>query len=166
MGLFKSKEEKDVKAERRAIFTGASLQPLGKIQQGWVVDLTLDPDERKLHIKNKKAGADITIPYDRLRGFTLEDETTLAKSGGTIGRALVGGVLFGAAGAIVGGMSGKGKTSTKWYGTLSYEDKSGAAQELYFEEFMSSKNASPLSVQFKTLVNAIAASNSEEVTEL
>lgn len=167
MGFFsKSKEDKDHKADRSVLFTGTTLQPIGKIQQGWLVELRLDPDERKLRIKNKQAGADITIPYERLHGFELEDETTLVQSGGTLGRALVGGVLFGAAGAVVGGMSGKGKTKTKWYGTLSYEDKDGNPQELHFEEFMSGKNASIVSLQFKQRVNAIAAGNREAVTEL
>ena len=167
MGFFnKSKEDKDHKADRSVLFTGTTLQPLGKIQQGWIVELTLDPDERKLHLKNKQACADITIPYERLRGFDLEDETTLAKSGGTLGRALVGGALFGAAGAVVGGMSGKGKTKTKWYGSLSYEDKDGNPQELHFEEFLSFKNVNPASLQFKNRVNAIAAGNRQDITEL
>lgn len=167
MGFFsKSKEDKDHKADRSVLFTGTSLQPIGKIQQGWLVELTLNPDERKLHLKHKQAGADITIPYERLLGFTLEDETTLAQSGGTLGRALVGGVLFGAAGAVVGGMSGKGKTKTKWYGSLSYEDKDGNPQELHFEDFLSGKNVNLASLQFKNRVNAIAAGNRDEVTEL
>lgn len=172
MGLFKSKEEKairkeekDRKAESKAVFTGSSLQPIGKIQQGWAVDLKLNPDERKLHIVNKTNAADITIPYERLRGFRLEDETTLAKSGGTVGRAIVGGVLFGPAGAVVGGMSGKGKTQTKWYGTLTYEDKNGETQELVFEELFTFKGNTN-GMDFRNHVNHIAGSNAEEVTEL
>lgn len=173
MGFFKSKEEKDAikaekdrKAESKVIFTGTATQPIGKIQPGWIVDLTLDPDEQRLHIKNKKESADITIPYERLREFHLEDETTLEKSGGTVGRAVVGGLLFGPAGAVVGGMSGKGKTKTRWFGTLVFENKDGDTEELIFVEFLSFKGGNPASVQFKTRVNAIAASNRPDITEL
>jgi hypothetical protein len=171
MGLFKSKEEKAIrkeekalKAESKAVFNGLSLQPIGKIQQDWLVELSLDPYERKLHIANKKSAVDITIPYERLRGFRLEDETTIAKSGSTVGRALIGGALFGATGAIVGGMSAKGKTKTKWYGTLTYEDKNGETQELAFEEFSFGSNT--LGMDFRNHVNKIAQGNAEEVTEL
>lgn len=167
MGLFKSKEERDMKFERSLVFTGSTMQPIGKIQSGWLVDLTLDPEDRKLHIKNKNAGADITVPYSRIKGFSLESETTLAQSGRTVGRALIGGALFGAAGAVVGGMSGKGKTKTTWYGILSYEDKNGEIQELVFSEFLSSKkDPNLMSLKFKNRVNDIAAENRDAITEL
>lgn len=173
MGLFKSKEEKAtikaekaIKAESKTKFTGTTMQQIGKLQQGWTVDLSLDPTDKKLHISNAKSEIDITIPYARLRGFRLEDETTLAQSGSTIGRAIVGGVLFGKTGAIVGSMSGKGNTKTKWYATLRYEDKSGEEQELLFEELFSFANKNPDSAKFERRVNEIAASNGDDITEL
>ena len=173
MGFFKSKEEKaaiqeekDRKRESKLTFMGCALQPIGKLQQGWAVELTLDPDEEKLHIRNQKSGIDITLPYDRLIGFKMEDETNLVQSGGTIGRALVGGLLFGGAGAIVGGMSGKGKTKTKWYGVLSYVDKNGEAQELVFEDMLSKKDKFITHTQFTTRVNQITTRYREDITEL
>lgn len=161
-----AKEEKALKIESKIKYSGTSLQQIGKLQQGWAVDLTLDPYERKLHIANKKSGVDITIPYDRLNGFKYESETSLAQSGSTIGRAVVGGLLFGKTGAIVGGMSGKGNTKTKWYGTLTYTDKDGERQELFFADLFESKNMDFAHSEFERRINAIAAENSEEITEL
>ena len=115
------------------MFVGESLQPIGKIPLGVNVGLTLKPDSKVLNIHYDKT--DITLPYDRIRGFRLESETTLAKSGSTIGRGLIGGALAGSTGAIVGGMSAKGNTKTKWIGTLLYEDKEGNLQELSFIEW-------------------------------
>lgn len=173
MGFFKSKEEKAaikaekaIKAESKMNFTGTTAQQIGKLQQGWAVVLTLDPDAQKLHIKNAKSEIDITIPYERLRGFKLEDETTLAQSGSTVGRAVVGGMLFGKTGAIVGGMSAKGNTKTQWYGTLRYEDKNGEEQELLFAEMFSSANKNLDHSKFEHRVNEIAASNGDDITEL
>lgn len=171
MGIFKSKEEKaaikekkEIKAESKMYYTGLSLQQIGKIQQGWAVNLTLDPYEEKMHIVNQKSGIDITIPYERLKGFRYENETTLAQSGGTIGRAVVGGLLFGGAGAVVGGMSGKGRTKTKWYGTLSFVSKDGENQELLFADLMGENNLAHKT--FESKINEIAVRNSEDITEL
>lgn len=173
MGIFKSKDEKaaikaekEIKAESRMRYTGSALQQIGKIQQGWAVDLTLDPSEQKLHITNKKNKIDITIPYERLKSFKYESETSLAQSGGTIGRALVGGLLFGGAGAVVGGMSGKGNTKTKWYGTLVFINKEGEQQELYFADLFASNNPNAAHSTFANRINKIAVDNSEEISEL
>lgn len=166
MGLFKSKEEKTLKKEASVAFMGSSLQPIGKIPSGSLVVLTLKPTEQVLNIHYEKI--DITLPYERLRGFRLEDETTIAKSGSTIGRALVGGALFGGAGAIVGGMSAKGKTKTKWIGTLSYIDKEGNAQDLSFIQwgltgpYEGESNILP----FVNIVNGIVSRYGEDITEL
>lgn len=169
MGLFKSKEEKAIKKEESLIFMGESLQPIGKIPNGKTVGLTLKPGDQVLNIHYDKI--DITLPYDRIKGFKLEDETTLAKNGSTIGRALVGGALFGKTGAIVGGMSAKGNTKIKWIGTLSYVDKEGFFQELsfiqwglsgYYEGSTKHYGAS----LFENKINEIVSRYSEDITEL
>lgn len=166
MGLFKTKEEREIKKEASVAFMGETLQAIGKIPSGKVVFLTLKPIEKALNIHWEKI--DITLPYDRIRGFKLEDETTLAKSGSTIGRALVGGALFGKTGAIVGGMSAKGKTKTKWIGTLSYVDKEGNLQELNFIQwgltgpYEGETNILP----FEKKVNEIVSRYSEDISEL
>lgn len=176
MGLFKTKEEKEQRKQEKAIkkeaslaFMGESLQPIGKIPSGKTVLIDLKPDSQVLRICYDKT--EITLPYERIRGFKLEDETTLAKSGNTIGRALVGGALFGGAGAVVGGMSGKGNTKTKWIGTLSYIDKDGNSQELafiqwgltgHYEDNTKHYGAS----QFENKVNEIVSRYAEDITEL
>jgi len=166
MGLFKTKEEKEIKKEASVAFMGETLQAIGKIPSGKVVFLTLKPIEKVLNIHYEKI--DITLPYERIRGFKLEDETTLAKSGSTIGRALVGGALFGKTGAVVGGMSAKGNTKTKWIGTLSYVDKEGNLQELAFIQwgltgpYEGETNILP----FEKKVNEIVSRYSEDISEL
>lgn len=169
MGLFKSKEEKVLKKEASLAFLGESLQPIGKIPSGKTVGLTLKPAEQVLNIHFDKT--DITLPYDRIRGFRLEDETTIAKSGSTIGRALIGGALFGNTGAIVGGMSAKGKTNIKWIGTLSYVDKAGNFQELNFIQWGLSGHYEGVTKhygasQFENKINEIVSRYGEDITEL
>ena len=169
MGLFKSKEEKAKKKEASVMFLGETLQAIGKIASGKIVGLSLKPEEQIFNIHHDKI--DISLPYDRILGFKLEDEVTLAKSGSTIGRALVGGALFGKTGAVVGGMSAKGKTNVKWIGTLSYKDKEGTVQELGFLQIGLSGPYEGATKhygasQFENMVNEIASRNAEDITEL
>ena len=79
-----------------------------------------------------KTTEDFTIPYSMITDIsecTVEELQEKQKS--VIGRAIVGGALFGGIGAIVGGMSGVGtKTETvrKKLVTVTYQDN-----VLYFE---------------------------------
>lgn len=176
MGIFKKKtaeekaEKKQKKAEKMA-YTCYTCQPLGAIAQGSPCSLRLNYEDNALHIKDKNN--DIKLPFERLRGFNVENETTLAKSGSGIGRAAVGGALFGGAGAVVGGMSGKGNTSTKWIATLAYTDKDGNAAELNFIEWGMGENArytgaqkSYNASQFEELINGLVSQFAEKITEL
>ena len=70
------------KKEASVVFLGESLQAIGKIPAGKCVGLSLKPADQVLNIHYDKT--DITLPYERLRGFRLEDEVTLAKSGSRI----------------------------------------------------------------------------------
>lgn len=171
MGLFtkKTPEEKTHKKEASVLFLGETLQPIGKIPAGAVTGLSLKPDQEALNIHHDKI--DITLPYERIISFRLEDETTLAKSGSGLGGAIVGGALFGGAGAIVGQKMKKGKTKTKWVATLTYKDKDGNTQELnfiergltgYYEGEIKNWSAS----QFEDTVNKIAGRYGDDITEL
>jgi len=178
MGLFSKKspeekeqrkQEKQLKKEASAIFLAESIQAIGKIPAGKCVGLSLKSADQVLNIHHDKT--DITLPYERLRGFRLEDEVSLAKSGSGLGGAIVGGALFGGAGAIVGQNAKKGKTKVKWIATLSYEDKEGNPQTLnfiewgvtgYYEGEIKSWNAS----QFENAVNNIVARYGDDITEL
>lgn len=163
------KQEKALKYEASLSFLGETLQPIGKIPAGKYINLTLKPSEQVLNIHHDKI--DITLPYDRIVSFRLENETTLAKSGSGLGGAIVGGALFGVGGAIVGQNSKKGKTKVKWIGTLSYKDKEGNLQTLdfiqwsgfgYYEGETKHWGAS----QFENKVNEIAGKYGDDITEL
>lgn len=171
MGLFskKSPEEKAAKKESMAMFFGETVQPIGKIAAGKVVGLTLKPDDQVLNIHHDKT--DITLPYNRIKGFKLEDEVTLSKSGSGLAGAIVGGALFGGAGAIVGQNAKKGKTDVKWVGTLSYEDKDGNPQTLSFIQWgvtghYEGATKFGTASQFENAVNEIVSRFSEDITEL
>lgn len=170
MGFFnRTPEEKAAAKEKSAMFIGTAMQPIGKITQGDLVTLSLDPDRKVLKIFSKPN--EITLPYDRISGFTVESETELAKSGGTIGRALAGGLLFGGAGAVVGGMSGKGNTEKHWIGVLRYIDKEGNSQELAFLQWnlvghYDGNLKNNVALNFENTIKTIAVQNAEEITEL
>ena len=171
MGLFSKKtpEEKQFKKESSQAFLGESLQAIGKIPAGKCVGLTLKPSDQVLNIHYDKI--DITLPYERLRGFRLEDEVTLAKSGSGLGGAIVGGALFGGAGAIVGQNAKKGKTDVKWVATLSYVDKEGNAQALNFIQwgltgYYEGANKHWGAGQFENAINDIVSRYGEDITEL
>lgn len=167
MGLF-SKKTPD-KKEAGVMFLGESLQAIGKIPAGKCVGLTLKPSDQVLNIHYDKI--DITLPYERLRGFRLEDEVTLARSGSGLGGAIVGGALFGGAGAIVGQNAKKGKTDVKWVATLSYVDKEGNAKTLNFIQWGLSGYYEGASKhwgagQFENAINDIVSRYGEDITEL
>lgn len=169
MGFFKTKEEKELKREKSVVFVGESLQPIGKIPAGKTVGLSLKPDTKALNIHFDKI--DITLPYERITGFSLVDEVTLAKSGSGLGGAIVGGALFGGAGAIVGQNIKKGKTDVKWISTLSYTDKDGNAQELSFIQWGVTghyKGATKHygASQFENKLNEIVSRYADDITEL
>lgn len=124
----KSDEEKEVDK----LYSGKSLQTIGKVVRGDEVKLKLDSNAACLRIL--KGATDIKIPYERLKGFWVENETTLAKSHSSLDEAIIGGFLFGTAGTVAGAMSGKGNTERRWFATVAYEDKQGASQELHFME--------------------------------
>lgn len=131
--------------------------------------LTLKPAEKVLNIHHEKT--DITLPYDRVKGFRVEDEVTLKKAGSGVGGAVLGGALFGGAGAIVGQNLKKGATDVKWIATLFYVDKDGAEQELCFIErgitgLYGGNSKSNIATAFECAVNNIASKHGEDITEL
>ncbi len=146
-------------------FYCTTTEPIGKIPVNSAVTLTLCSQAEEFNINYNEVT--ISLPFDRLLGFKLENEVSLAKSGGTIGRAIVGGVLAGGAGAVVGGMSGKGKTESKWFGILLYKNKDGENRELSFiQTGYTGKSKHYGGLQFENKVNEIAAEQAEDITEL
>lgn len=116
MGLGKSKEdkiikkkekkrEKELKKESKVAFFGKTLQPIGHIPAGTSVILALEPKQKKLIIRYEKSP--IALPYERIISFILDSEDNLLNGGHAGARALAGGILFGAAGAVIGAASAK-----------------------------------------------------------
>ena len=159
------KEAKEQRQEKRAVYWGCSLQTIGKIPMNSGCKLTLNSEEKVLNINHKKI--DITLPYDRVKGFRVEDEVTLKKAGSGVGGAVLGGALFGGAGAIVGQNLKKGATKVKWIATLYYVDKDGVDQELHFVESRIEGDSKSLSaISFENAVNNIASKHGEDIAEL
>lgn len=68
----------------------------------------------KTHQWSFKKKKKVVYPQDCLLSFEYkEDDYSLTKGGSSIGKAVVGGALFGGVGAVVGGVTGKKKTKDK-----------------------------------------------------
>lgn len=176
MGLGKSKEdkiikkrEKELKKESKVAFFGKALQSIGHIPAGASVVLALEPEQKKLIIRYEKSP--IALPYERIISFILNSEDKLSNGGHAGARALAGGILFGAAGAVIGAASAKNKSAKKWIGVLSYKDKEGNVKSLNFlQDGFSApydgKEKHYGAAQFEAAVNNIVTKNSEVITEL
>lgn len=165
----KEKAKSDEEKEVTKLYSGKSLQTIGKVVHGDEVNLKLDSKANCLRIL--KGSIDIKIPYERLKGFWVENETTLAKSHDGLGEALIGGMLFGTAGTVAGAMSGKGNTERRWFATVAYEDKQGASQELHFMEMglaneYKGANKSDNALFFEKRIKDIVAQHQPTVSEL
>lgn len=93
---------------------------VGNIGAGNVVNVSCLDSEGKLEIKMpfaKKGTPSVFLSYSQITAIERLSEKeviTITKSKNSIGRAAVGGLLFGSLGAIVGAVSGAGsKQSTK-----------------------------------------------------
>lgn len=149
--------------KNNAIYSGEIGESIGKISAGSFVTLNLVPDKNVLVINNQ-----IALPYERIVGFKVDDETTLTKSNSCIGRAIIGGMLFGGVGAIVGGMSGKGKTKTTWYGILTYKGKDEAERQIVIKEFRldGGNGKSIQAMKFENCISDIISHYAEDINEL
>lgn len=176
MGLFHTKADKETKKSERerkkesgAFFYGQALQPIGKIAAGQPVGLTLIPERQVLNIHYDKI--DISLPYNRIISFILDSEDKIGGKGNAGLRALAGGALFGATGAIAGAASAKNKASRRWIAVLTYKDKDGNSQSLSFLHMALTKPYDGETkhygaAQFEKLVNEICARMGENITEL
>ena len=163
------KSNAQTKKEASVFFYGQALQPIGKITAGQSVGLSLNPDIRALNICHDKIN--ITLPYNRILGFLLDSEDKLTSSGNAGLRALAGGALFGATGAVIGAASAKSKTSKRWIAVLTYKDKEGNLQSLSFLQMMFTKPYDGETkhygaAQFEKVINQICSQNAEDITEL
>ena len=114
--------------------------------------------KKRFFNKDQKVN-DVVLSFDKIRGagYITQDEL-VEKS--TIGRAVVGGVLFGGIGALVGGMSGQGKKTKKInYFAIAYTDSFGNDKTLLFDDIISQPKALP------KRLNEIAAESKPSVVE-
>lgn len=104
------------------------------------VCITVRQDVRSLVFKDKTSFKkekmnDITLSFDKIIGADFITQEELAKAS-TIGRAVIGGILFGGVGAVVGAISANGnqKTKKKNFFAISYMADSGEEKTLLFDE--------------------------------
>ena len=164
MGLFfKTSEEKaasqrkkDETMEKGTSYMGYPLQNLGPITTGSVVTIKMHPDEQKISLTSGKNSID--LPYDRILGFSINDETSLSSGKISIGGAIIGSAIFGPVGGVLGGLQKKGKNKISWIGTLLYESKEGERKELNFTTYtLGNPDKKTFQMnQFETLMNKIA----------
>ncbi len=164
MGLFfKSSEEraisqrkKDEIMEKGTSYMGYPLQNLGPITTNSVVTIKMHPDQQKITLTSGKN--EIELPYDRILGFSIDEEAKLTSGKISLSGAIIGSALLGTAGTVVGALHKKGKNKISWIGTLIYESKEKERKELNFLTYSlgnPDKKTFQMS-QFETLMNKIA----------
>lgn len=144
MGLFKSKNENCKMTVKMLHESG--LPTVGKI----LINLTLDELNKCVAIdinpKYSKGATNFTLPFDKITSVERITEETLKQKSG-LGRAVVGGALFGPAGAVVGAVTKKDKKQTTFYRVIKYSSnneakeivmKSADANEIKFFEKLNS----------------------------
>ncbi|MBR0514949.1 MAG: DUF1016 family protein [Clostridia bacterium] len=191
MGLFKPSAarelKKDLSVERKTKYTGTNLQPIGKIPSGVVVTLSLDPDRDALSIEYK--GNAITLPYERITGFTVgltsTDKTNKVLKGAQnfLGNTEVRPTGFDPLGAkklfsgLVGNVASNlipQKKEICAISVLSYNDKNGEPQQLQFSNTMETDYGINNEEQYKDfqaeefakIIHAMKSRYADSITEL
>ena len=130
MGLFKSKKGSIISEMFQVS------KEVGALTKGNLVDVALYDDY--LEIKQMFPKQEITLKYEKITDvFFGNQEEIIEKNKSVIGRAAVGGLLFGGAGAVVGAMTANGKKEKKVISRMfiiSYKNASGEDDFLAFED--------------------------------
>lgn len=112
------------------------LHDLGQFKANNAVEVALYDD--RLTISAPMSKQPISLSYDQITDVYYGIETEIKEKGKSpIGRAAVGGMLFGDVGAVVGAVSGQGSKQKKEYKRMfiiSYRSKSGQDGFLRFED--------------------------------
>lgn len=127
-----------------AIFTSKGGTVINVMMVGGLPDIacgkavSLELREEKLRITERLGKKkSYLLSYDQITNVQTSFEVqTTEKDKNVIGRAVVGGLLFGGAGAVIGGMSGIGKktkTSRNHYLIINCISKSGNDSEISFQ---------------------------------
>ena len=100
-----------------------------------------------MSISNKERIASFTIPHERIIDIDFITKTNIEeKQKSVVGRAIVGGMLFGGAGAVVGGLSGQGIRADTTYTivfAITYETKGGKVSSLLFDPSVTGTKKNP-----------------------
>lgn len=128
------------------------------------VCITVDEKNKSLIFKDtmpfkKNRYPEINLAFNKIIGaeFITQDEL---KDASVIGRAVVGGILFGGIGAIVGGISGQGqKVTTKRYFAISYIGNTDDPKTILLDDNFQGSN------RLKKRLNEIATENKPPVAE-
>lgn len=161
--LFKSADEKaasqrkkDDIMEKGTSYMGYPLQNLGPITSDSIITIKMHPAEQRITLSSGKN--EIELPYDRILGFSIEEETTLTSGKISLSGAIIGSALLGPAGMAFGALHKKGKNKVRWIGTLLYLSKEGTPEELNFLTYtLGSPDKKTFQMtQFESLMNKIA----------
>ena len=127
---------------------------VGQLKRNNAVDVALYDDH--LELSAPISQQPISLRYDQITDVYYGFETEITeKNKSVIGRAVLGGFLFGGVGAVVGATSGTGKKEkkeTKRVFIISYTSKSGNQDFLQFEDTRAFKGYK-LSQKLKELCN-------------
>lgn len=159
MGFFKSKKGSII-SEHFSL-----LENVAGFSKGYMYEVTLYDDHLEIISLQKKK---LLLNYSQITDVFYGGKTKLIeKPKSVIGRALVGGVLFGGTGAVVGAISGNGKKvekETHLYFIISYTSSDDQECYLQFEDTRMFKG-SKLSNKLKELTH-VESTVSEDSVQL
>ena len=151
--FFKSSEEKELKQRKKdeIIESGASYMGYATTNIGPILK------EQKVTLSASKDKLD--LPYNRILGFSINEESVLSSGKISLSGAIIGGALLGPVGATIGALSKKNKNKVNWIGTLLYESKEGEQRELTFLTYaLGSPTKKTFGMeQFETAMNKVAS---------
>lgn len=147
MGFFKSKKGAIISDHFKLI------EDIGTFAKGYMYEVALYEDHLEVISLQKKK---VTLDYSQITDVFYGIETELSqKQKSPIGRAVIGGLLFGSTGAVIGAISGSGEKSVKTYHTyfiISYRSAAGEDCYLQFEDTRKYKG-NKLQKKLKELLN-------------
>lgn len=135
MGILSNKDEKGNFATGTMYYSGL---PTKYYKGGELVQVIVNDNTQTLTFKKTEYFVntntpDITLSFDQIIGAGEITQEQL-KEASVIGRAVIGGVLFGGIGAIVGGLSGTNKKmKNQKFFAISYKSSSGEEKTILFK---------------------------------
>jgi hypothetical protein len=89
------------------------------VEKAWLY-VTLDSNNQQVTFKGiNKNDTEINLPFSKITAIGTTSEEVIKENSGT-GRAIAGGLLFGAAGAVVGAVTARDKKKQIFYKVINY----------------------------------------------